>query len=137
MKAQRVFAYIIDAIFIGVISGILCTITGLNITTLWAADFGVAAFYNPVSMISLAVAVVYFLTDGLSGGSPGKKILGLAVTPVSPAKERLPMAITRALVKVISIYVIIGIILFFTSDEHSSLHDKLAGTRVQKKIAIA
>ncbi|HLF62327.1 MAG TPA: RDD family protein [Saprospiraceae bacterium] len=144
MKAQRVFAYLIDAIFIGVLSSVICMVTGLQIETLWTSGIGLRFVYNPVALLSLGVAVVYFLTDVMSGGSPGKKILGLMVSRNIPVptgrqveKDRFSTAITRSLVKVLSIHLIVGIILFLIGEDNSSLHDKLSGTRVQKKVVVA
>ena len=135
MKAQRIFAYIIDAILIGILSSIVCFVSGFSIQTLVAAG-GLAIFYNPVSIVALIVSAVYFLTDGMSGGSPGKKVLGLMVTP-SLQKDRFSNAVTRALVKVLTIHLIVGVILFLIErDGGSSLHDKVAGTRVQKAIPV-
>lgn len=137
MRAQRIFAYIIDAILIGIVSSILCAITGFEIRTLWTSDFGIYILYNPVTLLTLGVAALYFLTDVMSAGSPGKKMLGLAVTQNSDEKDLFPTAITRAVVKVLSIHLLIGVIMFFFAEEHSSLHDKVSGTSVQKKVVVA
>ncbi len=136
MKAQRVLAYLIDAIFIGILSSVICMITGLEIQTLWTSG-GLSVLYNPVAILSLGVSALYFLTDVMSGGSPGKKVMGLVVTQNAPEKAGFSTAITRALVKVFSIHLIVGIILFLIGDANSSLHDKLSGTSVQKKAVIA
>lgn len=135
MKAQRIIAYIIDAIFIGIVCSILCLVAGLEVQSVWASG-GIEVMYNPVTLFWLGTSVLYFLMDGLRGGSPGKTILGLTVTSGSTATS-LSAALIRSLVKVLSIHVLIGVILFLIGDEGSSLHDKIAGTRVQKKIAVA
>lgn len=136
MKAQRVFAYIVDGILIGILTSILCAILGLKISTLWSGGV-VDIVYNPVALFSLAMAAVYFLTDVMYDGSPGKKLLGLTVIRSTPEKDRFSTAATRALVKVLSIHLVIGVILFIVGDPDSSLHDKLSGTKVQKKLAVA
>ena len=135
MRTQRIFAYIIDVIIIGILSGILCSIVGLEVKTLWSSAEGVRVIYNPVSLVGLAISALYFLTDVMTEGSPGKKLLGLRVIPPSPEKDMFSTAATRALVKVISIHLFIGVILFFLMDP--SLHDRLAGTTVNKKAALA
>lgn len=137
MKAQRVFAYIIDGILIGILSSILCAIFGLKVSTLWTSPAGIEFMYNPVTLFWIAVAAAYFLTDVMNNGSPGKKLLGLTVVQSTPEKDRFSTAATRALVKVLSIHLIIGIILFIAGDPDSSFHDKLSGTRVQKKLQVA
>lgn len=137
MKAQRVFAYIIDGILIGIMSSILCAIFGLQISTLWSNGAGIDILFNPVALFTLAMAALYFMTDVMYNGSPGKKLLGLSVVQSSPEKDRFSTAATRALVKVLSIHLIIGVILFITGDQDSSLHDRLAGTKVQKKLQVA
>ena len=131
MKTQRVLAYIIDAILIGIVSSILCFLAGLDVKTLWSSG-GIRVLYNPVMLMNLGVAAVYFLTDVLNHGSPGKKMLGLVVMHTIPDRDRFATAAIRSLVKVLSIHVLIGIIIFLIRDQYSSLHDKVAGTRVEK-----
>lgn len=137
MKAQRVFAYLIDGILIGILSSILCTILGLKVSTLWVSPAGIELMYNPVTLFWIATGVAYFLTDVMNGGSPGKKLLGLTVVQNTPEKDRFSTAATRALVKVLSIHLLIGVILFIAGDADSSLHDKVSGTKVQKKLVVA
>lgn len=136
MKAQRVFAYLIDGILIGILSSIICFVAGIEVQTLWSSGTGIRILYNPVMLMTLGVATVYFLTDVMNGGSPGKKLLGITVT-YDPGKDKFSTALTRSLVKVLSIHLLIGIIMFFLSDADSSLHDKVTGTRVQKKVVVA
>jgi uncharacterized RDD family membrane protein YckC len=134
MRAHRIFAYIIDSILLGVLTSLVCFIIGLDITMLFVRETGIRILFSPVSIVAFVVSTAYFLTDVLRNGSPGKKILGLRVSVTTPG---LGPAVTRALVKVFSINIIIGIILFFFGDAHSSLHDKAAGTRVDKKMVTA
>lgn len=131
MKAQRVFAYIIDVLLIGILTSVICAISSLQIRLLWESNL-VEVLYNPVTLVSLAVSCMYFLMDVLRGGSPGKKLLGLTVS-AGGSGQSFGTALTRSAIKVLSIHAIIGIIIFLAGNEHTSLHDKIAGTRVEKK----
>lgn len=135
MKAHRVIAYLLDAIILGVISSILCFLAGIELEIVSLSHAGAHIIYNPLVLMNLGVGIVYFLTDVLYGGSPGKKMLGLQVNMISAGNDRFRSALVRSLIKVLSIHVLIGVIFFFLMD--SSLHDKAANTRVGRKVAIA
>jgi uncharacterized RDD family membrane protein YckC len=79
--------------------------------------------------------VLYFFTDVWIGGTIGKKILRLAVIQTKPGNSKASAAFIRAFLKVITISLIFGIILFLVGAEDSSFHDKIAGTKVSKAAA--
>lgn len=133
MKGRRIIAYIIDAILIGVASGILCALAG--ITPLTLSGNGVDILYTPGTWVSLGIAVLYFCTDVWIGGSIGKKLLGMHVIPLTADKDKGGVAVIRAFVKVISIHLIFGIIIFFLGESDSSFHDRIAGTKVVQGVA--
>jgi len=136
MKGQRIIAYIIDVVIIGIISGILCALLGLSLVTWWAEP-GFRIIYNPVSWVSFGVSVLYFMMDVWNGGSVGKRLLGLTVTITAPGRERVSTAFIRAFLKVISIHLIFGIIVFLIWDAHTSFHDRIAGTQVNRRDSVA
>jgi uncharacterized RDD family membrane protein YckC len=132
MKLNRIIAYIIDVIIIGVLSGILCAIFGISAITLWA-ESGVSIIYNPVTWVGLGLSVLYFFTDVWMGGTIGKKLVGLSVIQTNPESAKASAAFIRAFLKVISINLLFGVILFLIGEEDRSFHDNIAGTRVSKR----
>ena len=129
MRINRIIAYVIDAILVSIVIGILGPLFGMHPTTLWTNNAGIEILYNPTMLFSTGIFILYFLTDVMMGGSPGKKLLKLSVT----GNTGIGAALIRSVVKMISIGLIIGIILFFVFEDGSSLHDKAAGTRVQRR----
>ncbi len=130
MRARRILAYLIDIVLIGILCGIIGLILGISPQALWTSGTGVSLVKNAFAQMSLVVSALYFLTDVLWGGSPGKKLLRLTVVRKVDAGAKFGQAIIRAIVKVISINLLFGIVLFFVYGPGSSLHDRISGTTV-------
>lgn len=82
---RRFGAAILDFVFVGIIAGILYYVTGILDEIM---NMGFGAFMDPELMmefakdsvpISLLVSVIYFSTEILLSGSPGKHLLGIII----------------------------------------------------------
>ncbi len=133
----RVGAYLLDAIFIGLISMILQF--GLLILFGIAAggDDGMLAAGNAIgSLLGLAVTMAYFVGYETSAkqGTWGKQILGIKVTDMEGRRITTGRAIGRFFAKIVSgLTCGIGFLLPLFTDRKQTLHDLICGCLALKK----
>ena len=123
----RVVAYIIDAILLSIVSGILGFATGI--------DFYGTHFNLLANGTSLVIGWLYFalMESSARGATVGKMAVGLRV--VTDQGERLDFghATGRYLAKIISAVILgIGFIMVAFTDRKRGLHDIIASTLVVK-----
>lgn len=130
MKARRILSYIVDTIIAGVLAQLIVMLMfSIPAKELFSVGF-LRAELRPELAVQLGVFILYFLTDGLYGRSPGKRLFGLRVVFNENKGSRLTTAIVRSVVKVLSISLLFGIIVFFIMPGDTSLHDRVAKTKV-------
>lgn len=131
----RLIAWIIDAIVVVVIVGVVATIVG--------APFFLSGFeVNPVAMaarqafssaLGLLIGIGYFVYFwGTSGATPGKMALGLKVIGTDGT---MPISYVTAFIRYIgyivsTIVCLLGYLLIIVDEDNQGLHDKIAGTYV-------
>ena len=97
----------------------------------WARGWFVT---DPLCLVFLLVMFLYFvLFEGLSGATPGKRLLGLRVVGVDGSPVGLTRALLRNVLRVVDGLPTLGLVaavLIATSDERARFGDRLAETRV-------
>jgi len=116
---RRFAAYIIDAIILGAVSGILIAIMGAQQTT---------------SLLSGAIGIIYIIGFWTwRGQTPGKMAMGVKIVKTDGS----PIGIGRAILRYVgyfvsSIILLIGYLMIGWDSKKQGLHDKIAGTYVVK-----
>ena len=126
----RVVAYIIDAILLGIASGILGLVTGIS---LYAGGFAHFNFF--ANGASLIIGWLYFalMESSVRGATVGKMAVGLRVVTDQGQRLDFGHATGRYLAKFISAIILcIGFIMVAFTDRKRGLHDIIAGTLVIK-----
>ena len=126
----RVVAYIIDAILLGIVSGILGLVTGVS---LYAG--GLAHFNYFANGASLVIGWLYFalMESSQRGATVGKMAVGLRVVTDQGQRLDFGHATGRYLAKIVSAIILgIGFIMVAFTDRKRGLHDIIAGTLVIK-----
>ena len=126
----RLVAYIIDAILLSIVFGIVGSVAGYNIFEPDMESYGAA-----VNIASLLIGWLYFalLESSERGATVGKMAMGLRV--VTDKGERLSFmkATGRYFAKIISAIILcIGFIMIGFTDRKRGLHDMIASTLVIK-----
>jgi len=125
----RVVAYIIDAILLSVVTGILARLMGVNI-------FTTGLEFDPTTnLASLAIGWLYFslMESSERGATLGKMAVGLRVVTEQGQRLSFLNATGRYFAKFISaIILLIGFIMVAFTDRKRGLHDMIAGTLVIK-----
>jgi uncharacterized RDD family membrane protein YckC len=138
----RVVGYLIDAIILGVVGGILqLTVVGSMIKMPQPGtvpDIGtigpMLGMLGVVSLINLAIAACYeaFFVANLSA-TPGKMVIGVKVVRPDGSKVDLGRAFGRYFAKLLSgLILFIGYIMIGFDSEKRGLHDMICDTRVVK-----
>ncbi|CAN5916932.1 RDD family protein [soil metagenome] len=126
----RLVAYLIDAILLTIVGGVLGSIFGFS---LWDADW---EDYDPtLNLVSVVIGWLYFalLESSERGATVGKMALGLRV--VTGAGQRLSFmtASGRYFAKIVSALIFfIGFIMIGFTERKRGLHDMIADTLVIK-----
>jgi len=126
----RVVAYIIDAILLGIASGILGLVTGIS---LYAGGFAHFNFF--ANGASLIIGWLYFalMESSVRGATVGKMTVGLRVVTDQGQRLDFGHATGRYLAKIISVLTLcIGFIMVAFTDCKRGLHDIIASTLVVK-----
>ncbi len=126
----RVVAYILDAILLGIASGIIGLVTG---TRFAATDF--TNFDYTTNGASLVVGWLYFalMESSERGATVGKMAVGLRVVTDTGQRLSFANATGRYFAKFISAIILcIGFIMVAFTDRKRGLHDMIAGTLVVK-----
>lgn len=119
--ARRIFAQIIDTVFVGFIIGLFLAVSGQNSRSLFLF-LGV-----------LAALVYWFALEGLTDGKTvGKVVTGIKVVKEDGSKCSIGASITRNLLDIIDglFYYLVGFLVMAFSDERQRIGDRLAGTMV-------
>jgi len=121
----RLIAFIIDSIIVGILAGIIYFLL------LWGAPwYGFLLF----SFILGILELLYFvLMDTSSGGTLGKRILGLQVQMTNGSKVTFDKAFIRNMSKIFWLFLVLDWILGIAitgSDQRQKYTDRIAGTTV-------
>ncbi|MGH2489979.1 MAG: RDD family protein [Candidatus Limnocylindria bacterium] len=118
----RTFAYIIDAIGVGIVSGIIGSILGGGAT-------GTTA--NGVSFLLGLAYFCYFWSSNGGGQTLGMRVLDLKVVRTDGSALTLTQAVIRYLGLFVSfLCIFIGVIWVAFDADKQGWHDKIAGTYV-------
>jgi len=116
---RRLVAYIIDAIILGAVSGILIAIMGDPQTASW--------LISPIGIIY----IIGFWT--WRGQTPGKMAMGVKIIKTDGSPIGIGRAILRYVGYLVStIIIFIGYLMIAWDSKKQGLHDKIAGTYVVK-----
>ena len=127
----RVVAYIIDAILISLVFGVVTSIFGIryiNMDDLSQID-------PTTNLLSLAIAWLYFalLESSERGATVGKMAMGLRVVSNDGKRISFMNATGRYFAKILSAMIFcIGFIMIAFTDRKRGLHDMIASTLVIK-----
>ena len=126
----RVVAYIIDAILLTIVCGVVDRLLGIDI---FASDW---EHYDPLAnLVSLAIGWLYFalLESSERGATVGKMAMGLRVVTSDGQRLSFMNATGRYFAKILSAIILcIGFIMVAFTDKKRGLHDMIAGTLVIK-----
>lgn len=127
----RLVAYLIDAIVLSVVVGVIASIMGLNIF-----DPESAASFDPtLNLASVVIGWLYFslMESSERGATLGKMALGLRVVSSSGQRLSFLNATGRYFAKILSAIILcIGFLMIAFTDRKRGLHDMIAGTLVVK-----
>ena len=127
----RVVAYIIDAILISLVLGLVTSIFGVSYM-----DMDDMSQIDPtVNLLSLAVAWLYFalMESSERGATVGKMAMGLRVVTGDGKRLSFMNATGRYFAKILSAIIFcIGFIMIAFTDRKRGLHDMIANTLVIK-----
>lgn len=127
----RLVAYIIDAILISVVLGVVTSIFGVRYM-----DMDDMSQIDPtVNLLSLAVAWLYFalMESSERGATVGKMAMGLRVVTNDGKRLSFMNATGRYFAKILSAIIFcIGYIMIAFTDRKRGLHDMIASTLVIK-----
>jgi uncharacterized RDD family membrane protein YckC len=125
----RFVAYIIDAIVLTIVGGVLASIFGVS----WETDW---EHYDPTfNLVSLVIGWLYFalLESSERGATLGKMALGLRVVTGHGQRLSFMNATGRYFAKILSAIIFcIGFIMIAFTDKKRGLHDMIADTLVIK-----
>jgi len=125
----RFVAYIIDAIVLTIVGGVLASIFGVS----WETDW---EHYDPTfNLVSLVIGWLYFalLESSERGATVGKMVMGLRVVTSDGQRLSFMNATGRYFAKILSAIILcIGFIMVAFTDKKRGLHDIIAGTLVIK-----
>ena len=126
----RLVAYIIDAILLGIVGGVLMSLFGVS----WMnPDF---EHYDPtVNIVSFVIGWLYFalLESSERGATLGKMAMGLRVVTGDGQRLSFLNATGRYFAKILSAIIFcIGFIMIAFTDRKRGLHDMIANTLVIK-----
>ncbi|ANH83989.1 hypothetical protein A8C56_15600 [Niabella ginsenosidivorans] len=139
---ERLGAYIIDAIVVGIPTNIIASVLGLGATmrsidpATGAVSEGFWAMYSSFLLVSIAISWLYFalMESSEKQATLGKMALRLKVTDMNGQRISFLNATGRYFAKVLSgLILLIGYLMVLWDDKRQALHDKLAGTLVVKK----
>ena len=127
----RLVAYIIDAILISLVFGVVTSIFGIRYL-----DMDDLSHIDPTTnLLSLAVAWLYFalMESSERGATVGKMAMGLRVVSNDGKRISFMNATGRYFAKILSAMIFcIGFIMIAFTDRKRGLHDMIASTLVIK-----
>lgn len=111
----RLVGWVIDAVFIGIVSGVLAALGG-----------------STVSFAGLAIGIVYYVGLNANGGTVGKRAVGLRLENAQTGEDiGYGAALVRYIVAFASaVFLLIGYLWVIWDDKNQTWHDKAAGSVV-------
>jgi uncharacterized RDD family membrane protein YckC len=134
----RVVAYIIDAIILTIVLGILGAIFGLSFSAVDIEHYDPTAASPMVGWLYLVMFIVWWLYFALfesseRGATPGKMAMGLRVVTGDGKRLSFLNATGRYFAKIVSAIILyIGFIMIGFTQYKRGLHDMMANTLVIK-----
>jgi len=134
----RFVAYVIDAILLNIVFGVIGAIVGISMFPADPANMDPEVFISQMGSFQLVALVVTWLYFALMESSPrgatvGKMVLGLRVVDEQGNRISFLRATGRFFAKVVSsIILFIGFLMIAFTDRKRGLHDIMAGTLVVK-----
>ncbi len=129
----RFLAYLIDAILLSIVGGILGSFLGI---AMWDFDWeNYDPAWNTLNLVSIFVTWLYFtlMESSERGATVGKMVLGLRVVTGDYQRLTFLNAAGRYLAKFLSALILcIGFIMIAFTDKKRGLHDIIANTLVIK-----
>ncbi|MFZ5778842.1 MAG: RDD family protein [Pseudomonadota bacterium] len=131
----RFVAYLLDAILLTIISGIVWSFFGI---TMWEIDWespDPGMQYSQVNLVSFVIGWLYFalMESSERGATVGKMVLGLRVVTGDYQRLTFMNATGRYFAKILSALIFcIGFIMIAFTDKKRGLHDIIANTLVIK-----
>lgn len=133
----RVGAYLLDAVFVGILSLILQFGLAIMFGLVSGGNDGVIALGSGLgSLLAFLITIVYFVGYETSDkqGTWGKQILGIKVTDQYGRRVSTGQAVGRFFAKIISSLTCgIGYLLPLFTDRRQTLHDLICGCLALKK----
>jgi uncharacterized RDD family membrane protein YckC len=129
----RVLAYIIDAIILGIIGGIISVPIGVNYTDMNSLNSAAARTSNGIDLV---LSFVYFtLLWSYMGASIGQRLLGLHVLDATTGQ---PITFGKAALRWLGLFIsfavcAIGVIWVAFDSRKQGWMDKIAGTVVVRR----
>jgi uncharacterized RDD family membrane protein YckC len=130
---RRILAFVIDAVIVFVIVGVLVAVASLPFLILSGPGVFSAVFGGIFSFLAGLILVLYFTAaEVISGSSLGKRILGLKVVGAGGRFPNAGEAFVRNLSKIYWLLLLTDIIvgLAISKDYTRKYSDKLMGTSV-------
>lgn len=127
---QRFVAYIVDAILVGLLSGVIGFVLGMigGAAGLQTAMIGIIA-----QIVGIVIAVAYYagLESSDKQATLGKQMMGIKVTDLSGRRISFGQGVGRFFGKIVSALILfIGFIMAAFTAKKQGLHDMMAGTLV-------
>lgn len=130
----RVWAYLVDSIFIMFLAVVIFSILRENAPQVleWLAYRGQD---QPLDSLWFIVAAVYFVSLELTGATPGKRMLRLRVLRENGEPITIWASLIRNALRPVDLFFsgFVGIISYSTSEERQRLGDRVAGTIVVQR----
>jgi uncharacterized RDD family membrane protein YckC len=126
----RFVAYIIDAILLGIVGGVIWSIFGFSVL-----DTDLDHYDTTINLVSFVIGWLYFalLESSPRGATVGKMAMGLRVVTGSGQRLSFMNATGRYFAKILSAIILcIGFIMIAFTDRKRGLHDIIADTLVIK-----
>jgi uncharacterized RDD family membrane protein YckC len=126
----RLVAYIIDAIVLSIVAGVLAAILGVNLM-----EPDIERYDPTLNLLSFVIGWLYFalMESSERGATLGKMALGLRVVTGNGQRLTFLNATGRYFAKILSaIILFIGFIMIGFTDKKRGLHDMIANTLVIK-----
>lgn len=131
VTGRRVVATIVDAILLGIISGVVAALFGTSTTS---SGFDVTRLSTGGSFLLLVVAVLYYVVlEGFAGRTIGKMVTGIRVVDAATGNPPgLGKALVRTVLRIVDglFAYLVGFIIVLASTNRRRLGDMAARTLV-------
>jgi uncharacterized RDD family membrane protein YckC len=130
---KRIVAFVIDAIIVYIVLGIIVTTVALPFLFLGGAYYYYTVFAGTFAVVGGLILVLYFtLAEVTIGGSLGKRFMGLKVVAASGRLPNFGEAFIRNISKIYWILLLLDVIvgLATAKDYTQKYTDRMVGTNV-------